>query len=229
MKSAVMQPYLFPYLGYYQLVNSVDKFVFYDNVNFIKRGYINRNNVLVNGKAQRFTVPVPGATQNKNINEFNFSSDVTKILTTIKHAYSKAPFFNNVYPLIERVFTQTDRRVVMLCKASITEIFDYLGIQKEFFISSELKYDQEQTAAERLISISKSLNCEQYINSPGGIELYEKDFFEDRNVDLAFIKMNDVSYKQGKNEFVPYLSMIDVLMWNDIEEVKLMLNQCQLF
>ncbi|TMO99299.1 hypothetical protein CWC14_04980 [Pseudoalteromonas sp. S3260] len=229
MKSAVMQPYLFPYLGYYQLVNSVDKFVFYDDVNFIKRGYINRNNILVNGQAQRFTLPVPGATQNKHINEFNFSPEVAKILTTIKQAYAKAPFFKEVYPLIEKVFTQTDRRVSILCRASIKEVFDYLGIQKELFISSELNYERELPAAERLISISNLLNCKQYINSPGGVELYDKDFFMRKGVDLAFIKMNSVSYKQAKNEFVPYLSMIDVLMWNDIEEVKLMLNQYELF
>lgn len=228
MISAVMQPYLFPYLGYYQLVNSVDKFVFYDDVNFIKRGYINRNNILSNGKGVRFTLPVPGATQNKKINEFSFSSDVKKLLTTIKQSYARAPYFGDVYPIIEKVLTQDDRSVTNLCKNSIISVFEYLQINKEFFVSSELDYPRETSAAEKLINISKKLECNKYINSPGGVDLYSKEYFFSKDIELSFIKMNEVIYKQRGEEFVPQLSMIDVLMWNDKNTVINFLNEYSL-
>lgn len=215
MISAVMQPYLFPYLGYYQLVNSVDKFVFYDDVNFIKQGYINRNSILSNGQALRFTIPVPGATQNKKINEFDFSVEVRKTLATIKQSYAKAPYFESVYPIVEKVLTQEDRSIVSLCKSSVVCVFEYLNIEKNFYISSKLDCCGGANAAERLIEISKKLGCDKYINSPGGINLYNKEQFAKNGIELYFIKMNQIEYKQNTAEFVPYLSIIDVLMWNN--------------
>ncbi|QUI69742.1 hypothetical protein GSF13_08025 [Pseudoalteromonas sp. M8] len=224
-----MQPYLFPYLGYYQLVHSVDNFVFYDDVNFIKRGYINRNNILVNGWAQRFTIPVPGATQNEKINTFEFSNDVRKTLKTIQQSYKKAPYFEPVYELVEEVLTSAERSVPYICQLSIQKVFVYLGLEKNYFISSHLDYDRNISAADKLIAISKKLECTHYINSPGGVELYQKDYFKERGIDLSFIKMNADEYTQASNEFVPYLSMIDVLMWNSKEQVKQLLDQYELF
>ncbi|MBQ4812048.1 WbqC family protein [Pseudoalteromonas luteoviolacea] len=224
-----MQPYLFPYLGYYQLVYSVDNFVLYDDVNFIKRGYINRNNILVNGGAQRFTIPVPGATQNEKINAFEFSGDVRKVLKTIQQSYKKAPYFDEVYHLVEGVLTSKNRSVTHVCKLSIEQVFAYLDIKRMYHISSDLEYNRDATAADKLISISKKLNCTHYVNSPGGVELYQKGYFKERNIDLSFIKMNADEYSQNVDEFVPYLSMIDVLMWNSKEQVKLLLEQYELF
>ncbi|CAH9056628.1 hypothetical protein PSECIP111854_01831 [Pseudoalteromonas sp. CIP111854] len=229
MSCAIMQPYLFPYLGYYQLVYSVGNFVFYDDVNFIKRGYINRNNILVNGRAQRFTIPVPGATQNEKINTFEFSSDVRKVLKTIQQSYKKAPYFQSVYVLIEEVLTSPNRSVPYICQLSIQKVFDYLGLDRNYFISSQLDYKREMSAADKLIAISKKLGCTLYVNSPGGIGLYQKDYFKERDIELSFIKMTAGEYAQSSNEFVPYLSMIDVLMWNSKEEVKQLLDQYELF
>lgn len=228
MSCAIMQPYLFPYLGYYQLVYSAEKFVFYDDVNFIKRGYINRNNILVNGIAQRFTIPVPGATQNEKINTFEFSTDVKKVLKTIEQSYKKAPYFQEVYKIVEAVLTSKNRSVTDICRLSVEKVFDYLDIRKQYYISSELEYDRDISAADKLISISKNLNCTHYINSPGGIELYNKDYFKERGIDLSFIQMVASTYSQNGDNFVPYLSMIDVLMWNNKEQVKRLLEQYEL-
>ena len=104
MKIAIMQPYFFPYLGYWQLMNIVDKFVIYDDVNYIKRGWINRNRILVEGKPFYIHVPVMKASQNKIINEMEVFVDSSlrkKELKTIELAYKKAPFFDSVYPLIK--------------------------------------------------------------------------------------------------------------------------------
>ncbi|WP_350594486.1 MULTISPECIES: WbqC family protein [unclassified Pseudoalteromonas] len=225
MNFAVMQPYLFPYLGYYQLVNAVDTFIFYDDVTYIKNGYINRNNILVNGQAQRFTVPVPGASSNILIKDLNFDPNVKKTLKTISQGYAKAPYFNDVYPIIEKILTSTERQVHTLCANSITSVFSYLGINKQFKFSSELEYNRDLPAADKLIAMAGLLNSKHYINSPGGKNLYSKEYFADKGVNLSFIEMRSVNYQQGKSEFVPYLSIIDVLMWNSKEQVKALLRE----
>lgn len=226
MKAAVMQPYLFPYIGYYQLVYSSDVFVFYDDVNYIKRGYINRNAILLNGSAHRFTIPVPGASQNVLINTLKFSEDVSKILLTIKQAYKNAEYYSEVMPLIEKVLTQEDREITSLCKASIEVVLDYLGVQKPKLLrSSDLEYDRNLSAAEKLIEISKINSCSDYVNSPGGRELYSKEYFQKMGLKLQFINPEVSEYSQGGAEFVPYLSMIDVLMNCSVSDVRGMLKQ----
>lgn len=229
MTFAVMQPYLFPYLGYYQLVSAVDKFVFYDDVTFIKGGYINRNNILSNGKAQRFTVPVPGMSSNKLINELCFDKNTKKIIKSIEQNYKKAPYFEYVFPLIESVLNSEIRTLEHVCSKSITRVFEYLGIKKDFYLSSELEYNRKLNSAKKLIEIAKNLQETKYINSPGGIELYSKTHFMNHDIELLFIKMKELSYVQNQDDFVPNLSMIDVLMWNDKLKVKCMLSQYDLF
>lgn len=228
MKLAVMQPYVFPYLGYYQLCHSVDKFVFYDDVNYIKQGYINRNTILNNGQPLRFTIPVPNASSFKKIKELEFSDDVRKTLETIKQSYSKCLNFIDVFPIIESVLLQKDRRISNLCSLSIEMVFRYLGLEKKFYLSSEITYDRDASAADRLISIAGVLNCSEYINAIGGVELYDKGYFLERGLNLQFIKMNPVSYTQLSNDFVANLSIIDVLMNCSKREILAMLNEYSL-
>ncbi|EIO4059130.1 WbqC family protein [Vibrio vulnificus] len=226
MKCAVMQPYLFPYLGYYQLVYAVDKFVFYDDVNYIKGGFINRNNILANGTSQRFTIPVEQASSFKKISELSFSENVRKQLMSIEQAYSKAPYFKDVFPIIQKVLSSENRDVTYVCRQSIEAVFLYLGIEKSTILSSDLDYSRDQSAADKLVSIAGLLNCNEYVNSPGGKELYNKAYFKERGVDLSFIGMKLVDYPQGNDkDFLPYLSMIDVLMWNDKDSVKSFLDK----
>ncbi|WP_373938099.1 WbqC family protein [Vibrio kanaloae] len=220
MKCAIMQPYLFPYLGYYQLVYAVDKFVFYDDVNYIKGGFINRNNILANGTAQRFTIPINQASSFKKINELSFTDNVRKQLMSIEQAYSKSPYFNDVYPIIKNVLSSDNRDVTSVCRQSIESVFQYLDINKNTILSSDLDYSRDQSPADKLVSIAGLLNCNNYVNSPGGKELYNKGYFKERGIDLSFIEMNDIKYSQGGNvEFTPYLSMIDILMWNKKNDV----------
>lgn len=221
----VMQPYLFPYLGYYQLVMAVDKFVFYDDVNFIKGGYINRNNILSNGKSQRFTIAIPGSSPNVNIKDLYFDENVEKVLKTIKQNYCKTPFFQDVYPLIEEIFRDGNRNVAHICSNSIKKVYDYLKIEKEFYNSSQINYNRTLSSADKLISISHELGTESYINSPGGRGLYDKMYFRNHGISLSFIEMQPCIYEQAKNEFISHLSMIDVLMWNSKKNVHQLLTQ----
>lgn len=220
MKVGIMQPYLFPYLGYFQLINAVDTFIIYDDVNYIKQGYINRNNVLVNGESKRITVPVPGASSFSKINELQFSSDVEKVLKTIQQAYSKKPFYADVYPLIEQVLLSPERSVPLVCQQAFREIFSYLEINKKLILSSELRYAREAGAADKVINICQAVGGNAYINSIGGRHLYESEFFAAKGLSLSFIKMQDISYRQGNHAFQPNLSVIDVLMHCSPDDIK---------
>ncbi|MFV8570528.1 WbqC family protein [Marinobacter sp. SBS5] len=228
MKLAVMQPYLFPYIGYFQLIYASDLFLLYDDVAYIKQGYINRNTISSPNGVARFTIPVPGASSNKLIKELSFSNDVTKVLRTIEQSYSKASNFADVFPLVERILQHEDRSIASVCMKSYQEIFTYLGIQKRFRKTSELDYDRTASAKDRLIALSHKFEADCYINAPGGRSLYIKDDFEKSGVSLKFIDTLPLHYQQGTGEYVPHLSIIDVLMHCSPKEVRGLLARYEL-
>ena len=224
MKVAIMQPYLFPYLGYYQLVHAVDVFVLYDDVSFIKQGFINRNSILVNGQARRFTLPVPGASSNTLIKHLRFSDRTTKLLKTFRQAYARAPHFDRVFPIVERVIGREDRSIVEVCRKGLSEVFEYLGLPLNVLLSSDIGYDRNGTAEEKVIQICKALGSDDYVNSIGGMELYSHASFKAKGCRLSFLEMQDVRYDQGQRSFVPNLSIIDALMWCDASKVEELMN-----
>ena len=229
MKLAIMQPYLFPYIGYWQLINAVDTFVIYDDVNFIKQGYINRNNILVNNKSQRFTLELVGASSNKLINEINVGRNAIKVLKTIKQNYQKAPYFSDVYPLIEKILLNPEKNLAKYLTNTLIAISQYLELNTKFMISSELNKDFNLTAQNKVLNICKVLNATTYINAIGGQELYDTEIFKIHDLELRFLETNiDIAYKQFNDEFISNLSIIDVLMFNSISEIKSILEKYKL-
>jgi hypothetical protein len=220
---AVMQPYLFPYIGYFQLINEVNQFIFYDDVNFITRGWINRNKILINGEAKYFTVPCKGASQNKLINEIRHGLDDRKrgkLLRKIKFTYGKAPFFESVYTLIESVFNTDTTYIAELAIESVRKSCSYLNLECNFKLSSNHFDNTDLDAADRLIDICKQEKIESYINPIGGKELYNKKYFQENNINLQFLKPEVQKYDQFGDEFVPWLSIIDVMMFNSPGKIK---------
>lgn len=231
MKICVMQPYLFPYLGYWQMIANVDTFVVFDDVNYINKGWINRNNILLNGQAYLFTLPLEKASQNKLINEILIGNDPKakeKILRTIQTAYKKAPFYNEVYPLIERVFLNPQRNLALFLKDQFETVFDFLQIETRIVLSSGIEKDNSLKGQEKILEICRKLDCDTYINAIGGQELYAYEAFQKNGMDLKFIKMDQVEYLQYQKPFVPYLSFIDVLMFNSRAKVKDLLQRYEL-
>ena len=223
MAVAIMQPYFFPYLGYFQLVQAVDHFVFYDDVMFIKKGWINRNRILMQGNEFLFTIPLEKQSQNKTIRESTVSwgkEFPNKFMNQIDSAYKKAPNYMEVRDLVEQVLHRKFESLADLASESVQATWAFLGLEKKFYQSSELSVSNDLGRAERLIEITKSLGESSYINAVNGQELYEKSFFKENGVDLHFLKPNLNPYLQeARKEFVNGLSMIDVLMWNNKEEV----------
>lgn len=230
-KVAIMQPYLFPYIGYWQAINAVDEYVLLDDVNFIMRGYINRNNILLNGKAYLFSIPLEKPSQNKLINEtkLNFSDkDKDTFLKTITMAYKKAPYFNDIYPIIEKIIKNSENDLTQYIKFSIETIKNYLDMSTLIKLSSNIEKDNSLKAQDRILEINKKLNSKVYINAIGGQELYNREIFAEFNIELNFIKTLPYEYKQFNNAFIPNLSIIDILMFNSKEEVRELLNQYEL-
>ena len=231
MKLGIMQPYIFPYIGYFQLINAVDKFVIYDDVNFINKGWINRNRILNNGKDSLFTIPLKEASQNKLINEIDVNWDSawkSKFIKTLEQCYKKAPFYSEILPIIEQTLSIDNEPVSKVIEHNLRLICNYLGIKTTIISSSAIYQNTHLKAQERILDICLQEKSSQYINPIGGLELYDKDFFEAKNLQLSFIKSNPIEYPQFKNEFVPWLSMIDVLMFNSKEKIKEFLDNYEL-
>lgn len=228
MTLAIMQPYLFPYLGYWQLIEAVDTFVIFDDVNFIKKSYINRNSILLHMNTHRFTLELKGSSQNKLIKELKVGENSKKILNTIRRAYSKSPYFNKVFPILQEILMNDEKNLSKFIGNSLETISNYLEIETNFIYSSKIKKNNNLKAEDKIIDICKMLNAKIYINSIGGKELYKNSNFGKNKIELNFLKPKDIKYPQFKSNFIPNLSIIDILMFNDIEEIKKMLNQYDL-
>lgn len=220
---AVMQPYLFPYIGYFQLINAVDKFVFYDDVDFIKNGWINRNRILINGDPKYFTVPCKNVSSYKKINNTKHAltqRQVRKLRKKIEFAYKGAPFFEQVYGIVEKVFERKTAYISELAIESVKRSSEYLGLKCSFVKSSEKYRNVELNAADRLIDICKTEKKEHYINPIGGQELYEKKYFREKGISLQFLNPKALEYEQFGKDFVPWLAIIDVMMFNSPEKIR---------
>jgi hypothetical protein len=232
MKLAIMQPYLFPYIGYFQLINIVDKFIIYDDVQYIKGGWINRNRILLNQQAHLFTFSIKNDSTFLNINQRYFTNkfdkEKEKFFKIVDSAYRKAPFYSNTKKLLESILSTDEMNISAMITKSLILICDYLDISTEFYISSEIHKDNTLKGEKRVICINKCLNSKHYINSIGGETLYSKDIFKENDIQLSFIKPKLFEYQQFQHLFVPWLSIIDILMFNSIETIQKMLQEYEL-
>ena len=229
---AIMQPYIFPYIGYFQLFKVCDIFVSHDDVQYIKGGWINRNRILFNAKSKYITLPVNKAPHDTTIDHYFFHENIgkekKKILSTLRQLYSKAPFFQSVYPRLEDIVKVNEINVARFAENSLERILDYLGINVEIRRSSHLSFDKSLKGQDRVIAIVKELGGDCYVNPIGGKDLYSPAEFAANNINLLFLKCKAEPYKQFSDEFVSNLSIVDVLMFNSIEQIQLMLKQFQL-
>lgn len=228
MKLGIMQPYFLPYIGYFQLINAVDRFVIYDDANYIKQGWINRNRILLNGKEYNFNLNVSGASSFKQIKEIGLGNNRDKLLKTIFEAYRKAPYFEETIHVLKEILNFETNNLSAMITFSINVINSRLGINSEILHSSDLEKDNNQKGEEKVISICKMLGATQYLNAIGGIKLYSKERFKSEKIELSFLKPDYIEYQQFRNKFIPGLSVIDVLMFNSTDKIIKMLGQYEL-
>ena len=216
MKLGIMQPYFLPYIGYWQLINAVDKFVLLDDVNYIMRGYINRNSILVNGREHRFTIPVRQASQNKLIKDTKFAFPDEE----------KNKFLLMIHQIVE--FEQED--ITQYIHNSLTIIMNYLGIETKIYHSSQIPKNNDLHGQDRILEICRQLRSDVYINPCGGRKLYSSDEFEKNGIRLYFLdtRSDKIHYSQNNEEFKENLSIIDIMFFNDVETIRTFLQEYDL-
>ncbi len=214
-----MQPYFLPYLGYFQMMNACDKFVVYDNIQFTKKGWIHRNRMLLNGKDVMFSLPLKNDSDFLNVDQRylgeNYEKEKNKILGQIRSSYTKAPLFKTVYPVIEDIFNESERNLFVFIFNSLKKIADYLSILTPLVVSSTLDIDHSLKGKYKVMELTKKLGADTYINPIGGVDMYDKQEFAENGITLHFHKMKQLIYPQFANDFIPYLSILDVMMFND--------------
>lgn len=225
----VMQPYLFPYLGYFQLIAASDVFVLCDDLQYVKGSWINRNRVLCDGQPKLISFPLKKAGHLETIRERwlcdDFHREAAALFRRLAHMYQRAPHREEVLPLIKRILEHPERNLAAFNEQSLRALCDYLGIHTPICRASDLGLDPELEMQERVIQITHRMDGELYLNPIGGMELYCPARFRADGLLLRFLRMDEVTYTQLKHPFVPSLSIIDVLMFNSREEIKELLQR----
>ena len=221
MKIGIMQPYFMPYIGYFQLIASVDIFFLYDNIKYTKKGWINRNRMLINGRDAMFSIHLKKGSDNLEIVERDLSADFDriKLLKQLQGAYVKAPQFELTYHLIEQIILYNETNLFFYIHNSILQVCKHLGIMTEIKVSSELPIDHGLKGQKKVLALCKVSGAKTYINAVGGVELYDSEEFRAQGIDLQFIKARPFEYEQFGRPFMPWLSIIDVLMFNPLDQV----------
>ncbi len=228
MKLAIMQPYFMPYIGYFQTMAAVDTYVVYDDVQYIKGGWVSHNNIIIGGEKKMFTIILKGASPNKLFNEVEIGDDFKKFERMLQSAYAKAPYFNEIMPLLHTIFTYDEKSLGKFLLHSYQVLLDYLKIPTQLVLSSDLVKDSTLRGQDKVLNICKNIHATEYYNAIGGQELYDKKVFAEHGIKLSFVQTEQVAYPQFAPEFIPNLSIIDVLMHNGKAGTKQLLNAYRL-
>jgi hypothetical protein len=235
MKIGIMQPYLFPYIGYYSLIFSTDKWVVFDNVQYIKKGWVNRNRVIKsNGGVKYIGIPIISSSRDTPINQILINNSNWKV-EFINHLdyYKKvkAPRYNEVLDMINTSFNIETNNLSEILINCLKTSCDFLEIRFDFDVFSKLENTNIEInkPGDWAFEISKIYGATTYINPCGGVELFDRDQFKKQGIDLKFLKHNLPSYNQKANVFESGLSVIDVMMFNSNIEIHSMLNSFNLF
>lgn len=226
----IMQPYFLPYIGYFQLIAAVDKFIVYDDIKYTKRGWINRNRLLQGGEATVISLPLEADSDYRHVRDRKVTADFRpeKLLARIAGAYRRAPYFAEIFPIIEHIVRYPDRNLFNFLFNSIRVICEYLKISTELMASSVVMASHKLKGQERVLALCQTMRADQYINAIGGVELYSPEVFAARGVELKFIRSRPIEYSQYEGKFVPWLSIIDVMMFNSRETIGTMLGEHEL-
>jgi hypothetical protein len=202
MRLAIMQPYFFPYIGYFQLIAAVDLFIVYDNIKYTKKGWISRNRMLLNGKDVTFSLSLKRDSDHLDICERSLAADFDRD------------------KLLEQIIRHEDANLFRFLHYSIAKTCEHLGITTEIRISSDIAIDHGLKGQDRVLAVCKTVGARIYVNAIGGTELYSKDKFRENGLELRFIKSSPFEYTQFGESFVPWLSIVDVMMFNPLDRIR---------
>ncbi len=217
-----MQPYFLPYIGYFHLISAVDLFIVYDNIKYTKKGWINRNRMLRNGTGAVFSLPLKRASDALDVRDRELAGDFdrAKLLNQFREAYRKAPSFGQAFPILEQVVLHPEANLFQYLLFSITTLIRHFGLGAEIRVSSTVEIDHHLKGQDKVLALCEAVGAKQYVNAAGGVDLYSRQDFEARGCALSFIRSAPLEYPQFGAPFVPWLSIIDVMMFNSIEQTR---------
>ena len=222
VKAAIMQPYFFPYIGYFQLIAAVDLFIVYDNIKYTKKGWINRNRMLQNGRSVMFSLPLKRDSDYLDVHARELAGDFNrdKLLNQFKGAYQRAPYFGSTLPLVEQIVRDDNANLFRYLYHSIARTCEHFGITTEIRISSGIAIDHQLKNQDKVLAFCEAVGASTYVNTIGGMELYSKETFREKGIELKFIQSKPFEYPQFGDAFVPWLSIIDVMMFNPLDTIR---------
>ena len=222
MRLAIMQPYFFPYIGYFQLISAVDQFIVYDNIKYTKKGWINRNRLLQNGKDVMFSLPLKRDPDHLDVRERELAVDFNraKLINQISGAYRHAPYFQQAFPWVEQVVRHEETNLFGFLHNSILRTCEHLGIPTEIRTSSSIAIDHDLKNQDKVLALCEAAGASTYVNAIGGMDLYSRESFRENGIDLKFIRSKPFEYTQFGDGFVPWLSIIDVMMFNPLDTIQ---------
>jgi len=221
-----MQPYFLPYIGYFQLIGAVDVFIVYDNIKYTKKGWTNRNRMLRDGKDVLFSLPLKGDSDSRDVCERELAANFhrEKLLRQLISGYRRAPYFAKTFPLIEQIVRYADTNLFRFVHHSIIRICQHLGIETEIRKSSDIAIDHDLKNQDKVLALCAAVGASSYLNAIGGMDLYSRQAFRGRGIELKFIRSKSFEYAQLGDAFVPWLSIIDVMMFNSAEAIAAAVN-----
>jgi hypothetical protein len=235
MKLAIMQPYFFPYLGYYALIKATEKWVVFDTAQYIRKGWVNRNRICSPAKEKiaYITVPVVKAPRETMLKDATIDVRQNweeRILGQLAYYRKKAPFYNRVIDVVKEVLFCKKNKISELNVFALKTTCEYLEIPFDYSIFSEdtMNINSVNAPDEWSLEISKNMKATSYYNPPGGVSFFDKSKFQVARIDLEFLSINLNAYECIENPFIPGLSIIDVMMFNNIKEINSMLNDYEL-
>lgn len=234
MTTAIMQPYFYPYIGYFQLIQAADRFILFDDVQYIRHGWINRNRILKPGEGVQYIImSLATHTRNtliKEIQPAEADTNKDRILRQMEHYKKTAPYYKTVRAFMEDCFATTQNSIAEMNGCYLKAVCDYIGIDFKIELSSQMNFDysQVQDAGEWALQMCKQLQVTEYINPAGGRELFDNAKFEKSDIRLRFLQPSLRTYNQRREHFEPGLSIIDVMMFNEPAAIRQLINDYQL-
>lgn len=230
MKLAINQPYFFPYLGYFSLIDNVDEFILFDTPQFIRHGWIERNQILKpTGEPLYIKVPLIKHKRETPIIDIQIRNSENwqdKIFAQLVPYKKWAPFYFEVVNLLKEIFSFETDSITELNYHSLTKVCEYIGIKTPIKIWSKMNVEigEVREADEWALKICKALKADTYINPKDGISFFDVKKYQKENINIQFLDFKVEEYTQLNNEFTPYMSIIDVMMFNDKKSIIEMLS-----
>ena len=227
-----MQPYIFPYIGYFQLINYVDKWVIFYDTQYIAKGWINRNRILhpeINKQWQYFTVPLKKHSRDSNIKDLEINQSIKwqeELFGKLSAYKRKAPYYAATIALVNDCLAFECSTLSQWLEYSLKSVCAYLDIPFNYAVFSKMKINTENVnhPGQWALEIADAMQAGEYVNPHGGFEVFRESDFSARNIKLHFLKPGLTPYVQRRGCFVPGLSIIDIMMWKDKDEINAMLN-----